>query len=320
MCLADNDLYEITIELFSDVLSNYSKFLDPEDMTFLYSLFNSPWAEERYERLINGDYDFDSLQFGLFMLAFGDATVGDLAKKAESDPKCQQFLSALCGLLGAKGTIVNEDRIFVPALEFWNTFVEIMIDATFESKDKPSWFQEAQKVVMQVIKNCWRKIQFPPEADIFRLWDSVDRTGFKDARRDLLDLLQQFYHIAGLPLLDIFIELTQQSIKSGNWIELEASMYCLASFADCIGSHDNRDEYLGQVFEPFLFALFTNSPAETPIRATQGFLVLIQKYPDYFRRNAAHLPSALNIAFGALGLPVLAKSASRTIGRPLLGL
>lgn len=314
MCLADNDLYEITIELFSDVLSNYSKFLHPEDMTLLYSLFNSPWAEERYERLINGDYDFDSIQFGLFMLAFGDATVMDLAQKAGSDPQCQRFLSALCGLLGAEGFIVNEDKIFVPALEFWNTFVETMIDFTYtvDGKHNPSWFQEAQKIVMQAIKNCWQKIQFPPN-DIFSSWDSVDRTGFKDARRDVLDLLQQFYLIEGIPLLDVFIELTQQSIKIGNWTELEASMYCLASFADCITGDEDRDEYLGRIFEPSVFALFTNSPADTPIRAMQSFLALIQHYPDYFRRKTEHLPSALNIAFGALHFPVLAKTASRTI-------
>lgn len=314
MCLADNDLYEITIELFSDVLSNYSRFLHNEDMTLLYALFNSPWARERYERLINGDYDFDSIQFGLFMLAFGDATVVDLAQKAGSDSQCQQFLSALCGLLGAEGFIVNEDKIFVPALEFWNTFVETMIDFTYtvDGRNNPPWFQEAQKVVMQVIKTCWQKIQFPPN-DAFSTWDSIDRTGFKDARRDVLDLLQQFYLIEGISLLDVFINLSQQSIKSGNWTELEASMYCLASFADCITGDENRDEYLSRIFEPSVFVLFTNSPADVPTRAMQTFLTLIQHYPDHFRRKPENLPSALNIAFGALRFPILARTASRTI-------
>lgn len=314
MCLADNDLYEITIELFSDVLGNYSRFLSKEDMALLYSLFNSPWAQERYERLVSGDYEFDSMQFGLFMLAFGDATVVDLAQKAGDDLQCQQFLAALCGLLGAEGLIVNEDKIFVPALEFWNTFVETLIDFTYteDGINRPSWFQEARRIVVLAIKTCWRKIQFPPPQE-FSSWDSVDKTGFKDARRDVLDLLQQFYLIEGIPLLEVFIDLSEQSIESRNWTELEASLYCLTSFADCTTGNEHRDDYLSRIFGPSVFTLFINSRTDIPIRTMQSFLSLIQHYPDYFRRKADNLPNALNIAFGALHFPALAKTASRTI-------
>ena len=122
MCLGQDDLYEITIELLSDVLTNYSKFLRKEDFTILQALFNSQWAQERYERLVKGDFDFDSLQFGMFMIAFGDATVQDLARNCATDPQSHQYLSALCALLGAEGYAVYEDKIYVPTLEFWNTF------------------------------------------------------------------------------------------------------------------------------------------------------------------------------------------------------
>lgn len=87
MCLVDDNLYETGAEIFSEVLENYSKFLRKEDFTLLYSIFGSQWAQQRYERLVQGDYDFDSIQFGLFILAFGDATVGDLIKGAETDPR-----------------------------------------------------------------------------------------------------------------------------------------------------------------------------------------------------------------------------------------
>ena len=312
--LVDDDLYEITIELFSDTLSNYSKFLDKEDFKLLHALFNSPWAQERYERLVHGDFDFDSLQFGMFTLAFGDATVQDLAKNIDTDPKCQQFLSALVGLLGAEGFAVNEDKVFVPALEFWNTFVETLINFMYSEEDgkHPSWFPTAETYSMEAIKLCWRKIQFPPALE-FSSWDSVDRTGFKDARRDVSDLLQQFELIIGISLLSYFIDLANASIRTGNWAELEASMFCLAQFPDCIANEDQCDYYLGQTFSPSLFALLSRPGIEVPTRTMQSFLTLVDGYPDYFERHTQYLPNALNIVFGATNSPALAKTASRTI-------
>jgi hypothetical protein len=314
VCLLDDDLYEITIELFSDILSNYSKFLHKEDFKILHSLFNSPWAQERYERLVQGDFDFDSLQFGLFTIAFGDATVQDLARNIAMDAQCQQFLSALVGLLGAKGFAVNEDKIFVPALEFWNTFVETLIDFMYSAEDgkHPSWFAAAQTYVMEAIQKCWRKIQFPPAGE-FSSWDSVDRTGFKDARRDVSDLLQQFELIAGIPLLSLFIDRVNASISTGNWAELEASLFCLAQFPDCIAKEDQRDHYLYQAFSPSLFALLSTPETEVPARTMQAFLTLIDGYADYFERHTQYLPNVLNIAFGATDSPTLAKIASRAI-------
>jgi hypothetical protein len=314
MCLVDDNLYEIAIELISDILGNYSKFLHKEDFTLLYSLFNSPWAQERYQRLVGGDFDFDSLQFGQFMIAFGDATVQDLAQKVDTDPQCRQFLAALVGLLAAEGYAVNEDKIFVPALEFWQTFVETMIDFTYSVEDmkRPQWFPTATVHVMQAVHNCWRKIQFPPSAE-FNSWDSVDRTGFKDARRDVADLLENLYIISGISILSVFIDLAQQSMSKGNWAELEASLTCLANYADCIWEDPERDAYLERVFNPSLWEIFSRPVAEIPTRALQAFLVLVEGHAGWFSEHADSLPKALNLAFGAIGSPALAKSASEML-------
>ncbi|CAG8971936.1 hypothetical protein HYALB_00003271 [Hymenoscyphus albidus] len=313
MCLADENLYEITMELLSDVLQTYSRFFSKEDFQLLYSLFNSPWAQERYQRLIQGDFDFDSLQFGLFSLAFGDATLQDLTKNTE--PQFQQFLSGLGGLLGADGYPVHEDRIFVPALEFWNAFVENMIDGVHSEagRDAP-WFATAQMHVNLAIERCWRKLQFPPP-DVFNSWDSVDRTGFKDARRDFADLLQQFYLVTSISILDIFIALAIKSVEERNWAELETSLYCLACFPDNISENEPRDEYLAKIFTAPFFSLFANPPEEIPVRTMQSFLLLVDGYADYFEENMSYLPIVLNIVFGALSSPALSYKASRTILR-----
>jgi hypothetical protein len=314
MCLAEDDLYEISVELFSDVLTNYSKFLSKEDFQLLYSLFNSPWAEERYQRLVQGDYDFDSLQFGHFMIAFGDATLQDLAKNLEADPQCQQFLSALGGLLGAEGLAVHEDKIFVPALEFWNTYVENMIDDIYsESGQHPTWFAAAEVHVTQMIERCFRKIQFP-SSSVFISWDSVDRVSFKDARRDFADMLQQYYLVSGMPLLDKFVSLAHSSIYTRNWAELEASLYCLSVFPDCVSSQeDERDECLHGIFKPEVFSVFADPENAIPFQAIESFLVLISVYADYFENSTSYLANALNFVFTAIASPALSRKASDTI-------
>ncbi|KAF4629911.1 hypothetical protein G7Y89_g8231 [Cudoniella acicularis] len=315
MCLADESLYEIAIELFTEVLSSYSNFLTEDDFQLLYSLFDSPWAQERYQRLIQGDFDFDSLQFGLFTIAFGDANLQNLAKNNEKERRYENFLSALAGLLEAGGYAVHEDKIFVPALEFWSTFVENMIDDIYSVEgENPAWFPAAQVHVNRAIDRCWRKIQFPPNS-VFNSWDSVDRTGFKDARRDFGDLLQQFYLVSGMPLLDIFIEKAQTSIKSRNWAELEASLFCLSVFPDCVAEDERRDEHLKTIFSDSIFFLFAEPENGIPPRTVQSFLLIIDAYADYFEQNTTYLPNALNIVFGATASPALSHKASYTILR-----
>jgi hypothetical protein len=312
MCLVDEELYEITVELITDVLGNYSKFLSKENFDLLHTLFNSPWAQERYDRLIQGDFEFESLQFGMFMIAFGDATIQDLTENIETDPLCNQYLSALCGLLGAKGYAVHEDKIYVLALEFWNTFVEVMVDHQYGSQEgTPYWFSAAQAHILQVIERCWRKSQFPP-ASIYNAWDSVDRTAFKDARRDFSDLLQQFYLTTGIRLLQVFIDLIHKAVETRNWAELEASVYYLCSFPDCVAEDAQRDEYLDKAFTPSVLSMFAQQN-QVPTRAMKAFLDLITLYADYFQKRPNLLPGVLNIVFEATGAPSLSKVASRAI-------
>ncbi|PQE11948.1 hypothetical protein CJF31_00000059 [Rutstroemia sp. NJR-2017a BVV2] len=309
--IVEEDLYEIAIELFADILANYSSFLSKSDFTMLHSLLSSSWAQERYARLVEGDFDFDSVQFGQLMLAFGDATVQDLAENIMTDSQSQQILSALVGLLGAKGYIVNEDKIFVPAVEFWATYLETVLDLSYNVDASPSWLPAAQSALMQAIEKCWHKIQFPPQ-HIFSSWDSSERVGFKDARRDVGDLLQQSYMLLGLPLFSSFVDLILKSAEKGDaWSELEASLTCLAEFQDYV--KEEADEYLDKVFESPIFSMLTASNSVVPSRTRQAFLTVINGYPDYFERHVQHLPSVLNHMFSMLNAPAQARITSKSI-------
>lgn len=309
--LTHDATYEISVELLTDTLSNFPRFLDDKDFSLLAEVLRSPWAQDRYEKLTTGDFSFEQMQFGQFMLAFGDATVDSLVR-SEDEPT-QNFLTGLGGLLAAEGYVVAEDQIFVPALEFWATFVEVLIDSLYSEEGyKSSWLPNARTKLMDAIEKCWRKIQLPPLEE-FLSWDSTERTGFYDARQDVADLLQSSYTLTGFPLLEMFGKLILQSLEAEAWGELEASLFCLSSLADCISNEGTSDDVLNTVFSSPLFIVFSNATTSATLRPRQAALVLIEKYADRFARLPQHLPNALGFLFQSIETPSLAGHASKSI-------
>ncbi|KAK4227944.1 putative importin [Podospora fimiseda] len=312
-CFADQQLLHATAELFSDVLSNYSGFFTPEHYSSLATLFDSQWAAQHYEQLVHGNHTEDGIAFGLFLLAYGDATVHDLVKA--TDDRSRRFLARLSGLLAADGYLVGEDMIFVPALEFWLTYIETTIDCTYsdEEADVAIWKPYAEEHLKAVIMNCWRKVQWPP-AEVFAEWDQNERANFGDARKDVADMLQSVFTLEGLNLISYFTELFLQSLATQSWSELEATIFCLSSLSDCVSEEDDRyDEDLAKVFASGLFDLLSEAQGPIPLRLRQTALSLIERYNEYFERHSEFLPNALNLLFAAVGDPVLGGPAARSI-------
>jgi hypothetical protein len=293
-------------------MSSYSGFLTDAHYNSLSSIFESQWSQERYGTLVQGDFERDSIQFGTLMLAYGDAKVSDLMMS--TDDRSQRFLSGLCGLTGTPGFPAGEDKIFAPALDFWASFVEIMTDDIFDhpGEDRPPWFPKAMAHVMQVVSNCWRKVQWPPVETILS-WELDERKGFKEARKDVADLLQAVFTLSGPPLISMFVDLLVQHLPSSSWTELESTAFCLGSLADCVSDSEKCDGMLSKVFSPAFFQLLSQAQAQMPLRSRQTFLALIERYSDYFERHPEQLPSALNILFDALGDSALGSGSAKTI-------
>ncbi|KAI1638832.1 armadillo-type protein [Biscogniauxia mediterranea] len=306
-----DELYEPSIELLTDILGDWPDFLTPDQFNSLYSLFESQWSQERYQNLLQGDSDFDAIQFGLFMLAFGAARMNDMMDG--KDDRAQSFLAGLAGLLTAQGHPVAEDKIFVPALEFWSAFVEHLVDNLYaESSDNLPWDKPPLSQVMQVVSYSWQKIQYPM-IDVYNSWDSAERAGFGDARKDVADFLQSVYTISGLPLVSLFVDLILQALSSSAWAGLEAASFCLGALSDCVPEGGSCDDILNKVFGSSLFALLHQGHSVVPVRARQTCLYLIERYSDYFGRHSEFLPAALNLLFSAVGDRHLALPSSKSI-------
>ncbi|KAK1487006.1 hypothetical protein CTAM01_11939 [Colletotrichum tamarilloi] len=309
--LCDNELYEGAVELLSEILSNYSGFLTDEHYESLFSLFETQWSHERYQRLVQGDFDFDSAQFGQLMIALGDSKVEDLIHGV--DARSSRFVAHLRGLLSAQGYPVSEDKIFVPALEFWSTYVETLTDCIYsEEEGSKEWVSTATSHVLEAISTVWQRIAYPP-ASVLADWDSVDRAGFGDARKDVADLLQSTFTVTGPPLISTFANLTLQSLSPNSSSDLEAATFCLGSLADCVTGDARCDESLRAVFSSPLFDLLQTSGSSMPGRTRQTCISLIERYSDYFERETQSLPAALNLLFSVLADPLLAGPAAKSI-------
>ncbi|KAI0542395.1 armadillo-type protein [Xylaria digitata] len=313
-CLLIEDLYETTVELLTDTLSNWQQFFTRHHIDSLYALFDSEWAQQRYQDLIRGDFDFDAIQFGLFMLAFGDAQMVEMMDT--TDTRAQAFLAGLAGLLTAQGHPAAEDKIFVPALELWSAFVENLVDTLYsehtELTNNLPWDKPPLSQVMQVVSHSWQKIQYPPP-DIYNSWDSTEKAGFGDARKDVADFLQSVYTISGLPLISLFVDLILRALSNSAWAELEAAAFCLGALSDSVSEGNSYDDALTKVFGSSLFDLLRQGQNIIPVRSRQTCLYLIERYSEYFVRHAEYLPAALNLLFSAVADRHLALPSSKSI-------
>lgn len=301
------------MELLSDILTNYSGFLTEDHYESLFSLYETQWSQERYRRLVDGDFDFDSVQFGQLMIALGDSKVQNLIYSV--DGRSTRFLARLRGLLSAHGYPVSEDKIFVPALEFWSTYVETLTDCIYsEEENSKTWVSTATSHVLEAVSTVWQRVAYPAP-NVLAEWDSADRAGFSDARKDVADLLQSTFTVTGPPLISTFANLTLQSLSPNSWSDLEAAAFCLGSLADCVAGDARCDNTLRAVFSSPLFDLLQTSRDTMPGRTRQTCISLIERYSDYFERETQSLPAALSLLFSVLADPLLAGPAARSIQR-----
>lgn len=311
--VGSDGLWEPSVQLLTEILDSHPSFLSEGCYAKLSSMFQTEAFQSRYRALVQGDFDHDNELFIWLMLSYAGAKVSKLIES--TDEQSQFFLSGLVGLTGCQGYVAAEDTVFAYAVEFWSTFVENMTDELDASEGgRQPWFDTAMAHVKQVLSNCWRKIQWPPIATILQ-WDPNDRAKFIEARKDVADLLEAVFAMTGPPLVSMFVDLLVQHLNSASWSELEASVFCVASLADCISDDEQCDEMIRKVFSAPFFGLMLEGQEKVPLRLRHTSLQLIERYSDYFERRPEFLPSALNLLFGGLEDSVLGGDSAKYIAK-----
>ncbi|KAL9119683.1 MAG: hypothetical protein Q9187_003767 [Circinaria calcarea] len=310
--LGDNDMFDVTVEFFTDVMTNFSSFFLGQHYVLIASILCAPAAEEKISSLRAGDFDSDAMAFGRLLLAFGDANLSDLAKHNDT-PSNRRVLDMLTSLLTCEGYAVSQDEICSQTLEFWTTYIEHLTDALFaEGESKPEWMPPALQYVIRSIEACWIKIRMPPP-EVAINWDTEARTGFKAFRADVEDLIQSSYTLLGIDLFERFIRLALEALGSQDWLHLEATLFCIKSLADPISDGEVGDEGLARLFGSSLFSQMSNDTLAIPAKTQQTAVTMINRYTSFFERHAEYLPPTLNFLFNAIKTTSLGIAAPRAI-------
>ena len=231
--LYHEDLYDVTVGLFTEVMANFSTFLTAFDFLDLTDFIVSTRAQDILSGLKEGNDDAESLSFARLLIAYGNASIASLAEEPE-DPQISQILGQLVDLLRCEGYAGVEEEVSGLALEFWMTFTEHLIEVFFDPhKEKPVWMDSAQQRIVEVIEACWVKIQWPPE-ELMVSWDSDARAGFTGFRADVGDQLRASCTLLGFGIYDKFGEVALESLRGQNWLHLEATLFCFNALADSI--------------------------------------------------------------------------------------
>lgn len=304
--LQDGETYDATMELFTDILNHFPKFLTADDFRTLSFWLTTADAQQVVAKLKAGETDSEELSFARFMLAYGSATIEELAWRTE-DPALNQLSYQFLELLKCSGYGDVDDEIYFGALEFWTTYTEYATECLIEDdRERKSeetwlaWMDVTRQRLNAVVEAAWEKIHAPPQ-DIADSWDAEAKASWIEFRKDVSDFLQSSYAVLGM---DIFVRLAQLALQTLNdraWLPLEATLFCLNALSDSVADDRTVDEFLSKIFDSSLLADLANTEP-IPTRTKRTAVTMISNYISFFERHARYLPSMLTYLFASLGI------------------
>lgn len=278
--LAHPDTFEVTCEVITDILSNYISFFTPEDESCLAGVIASPWAVERYENLVSGDGEWESLQFGRLLVAFAEATVQRMVRDF-SGSHSQTLFRMLHGMVTVPGYPVAEEEVSGATFEFWSSLAEFLLDPQNVGEGELGPITAfGKKEIMQTIEELWRKIQIPPSSQS-QIWTKDQREGFMSFRKDVADLVEAAYGILGVELFDRLVSQIRGALSHAEtgdlvaWEEIEASLFCLDSLSDCLSDEPEEDSALKVMFGSRLFSMMADFGNHIPLKVRQTAVHMI---------------------------------------------
>ncbi|KAL7267262.1 member of the karyopherin-beta, partial [Rhizina undulata] len=316
--IADPKMFETTCEFATDILTHYFAFLTPADVSCLSNIIMSPWAQERYELLISGEGDWESLQFGRLIVAFAEATAQQIAKEPNV-PQSQTLMRLLHGMITMPGYPMAEEEISGTTFEFWSSLAEFLLDSECMKHDTEGiWMMAGKKEILQAIEGFWRKIRIPANHEA-TTWSKDQRDGFMSFRKDVADLVEVAYSLLGVELFTRLatqiLGALSQNVAGGKvpWEEIEASLFCLNSLSDSLSDEPEEDKILETLFGSELFILLADTKSDIPLKAKQTAVNIIGSYASFFERHPVYLPAVLNFLFISISTPTIARNASKSI-------
>ncbi|KAL8974302.1 MAG: hypothetical protein Q9197_001447 [Variospora fuerteventurae] len=306
------EVSEVTADCLGDILNPFSAFFTPQDLDMLVHFLVSAQARDQLSLLLEGIFDPEPMAIARLLLAYGDASIQDLAKNL-NNPKVQPVMRQLMQLLQCEGYAGAADEICTPALEFWQSYTEFLIDSLYGDEAKVAqWIDDAKQYVIQAIANCWVKVRLPPE-ETWAGWNQDEKGDFKAFRADVKDLLQSSYTLLGTSVFDRLAQLALEALQNHAWLHLEATLFCLNALGETISDEDVVDASLSRLYSSALFPRMMDASLAIPSKTQQTAMTTIVSFTAFVERHTEFLPSMLTFLFESLKVPKLARVAAKAI-------
>ena len=310
--LLDENLFEATVDFFTDVLVNFPAFFSSDIYASLARVFTSSTATVYLSALKAGDGDEEAQDLSRLLFAYGDAAVQDLALNVDDD-QLQHVLNHLLDLLDVRGYDEADLQICSQAIEFWQMYTEFATDSSCSDTDKQEpWVDVAKEHIAKALQHSWSKIRLP-NSMIRGSWNDEVRADFGALRREFIDLVQASFTLLGLAAFEYFAQLTLASISGRSWYDVEAALFGLNGLSDSVAKDPASDEALSKVFRSSLFKDMMDSTGAVPHLAQVTALGTITHYTLFFERQKEFLPDMLDFLFTFLSHPTLAIVAAQAI-------
>ena len=310
--LWDLELFEVAADCWTELLGAFGQSFAPESMQLLEDFLKSQNAQDLLSLIVKGEYDQDAMAYSRLLLTYGEVKVLDLARQSDT-ALGSILLESMIRLLGYDGYAGAEDEICTPAMEFWQAYTEFLIDELGNmGDDLEPWMGSASQYLVRVLDRCLMKIRMPAE-EIYAQWPSEARANFMIFRTDVVDLLQSVFALLGPSIFSNFADLALDALQKHEWLQLEATLFCLNSLAELISDDDVLDATLSALFGSNLFTAIIHGATDIPSKTQQTAVNLIISFSSFFERHTQFLLSMLNFLFVAIRTPAVAGVAAKAI-------
>ncbi|KAI4095613.1 MAG: hypothetical protein LQ344_001544 [Seirophora lacunosa] len=304
--------FQVTADCLGDILSPFSAFFTTRDLDMLVGFLVSQEARYQLSWLHDGMSEPEPMAIARLLLAYGDASIQDLARNL-NNTTVQLVMRELMQLLACTGYAGAEDDICTPALEFWQSYTEFLIDSLYgEEAEVRRWIDDAKQYVVQVIEKCWVKVRLPPE-ETWAGWNYDEKGDFKAFRAEVTDLLQSSHTLLGTSVFDRLAQLALEALQNHAWLHLEATLFCLNALAETISDEDVVDATLSRLYGSALFPQMMDESLAVPSKTQQTAVTTIVSFAAFVERHTEFLPPMLTFLFGSLQMPKLAGVAAKAI-------
>lgn len=301
------------MDVFRDILESYTTFFQPSHMQTIARLI----CKDVRPLLLRAlkDQDPSGMTIAQLVIAYGIANIQQIVEQPENEVAAQIPLSLIFAILQAPGYPGDDDETSIHTIEFWNTYIEYVNEATYSSaaiETPQHWVSAAKTTCMAVLNLLWQKMR-TPDAETAKQWSEEELEGFKEFRMDASDLILSMYVFLGTEMLQHLVTLALTSLETRTWQDLEAALFCINVLADNVLEDQTAEHIILHIFRSPLYRIVGDFSQAMPTQARRIAVDTLGAYGGCIERHAEFLPDTLRFLFASLENPGLYISAAKSI-------